>query len=228
MMYFKDIDIRLSQVNNYTQTSLTILEVTARKKAFRTSLADLEHGGLGLPALDGLLAPFHEVVHVLQELLPRHDARRGVRRDEVRALGALGVGADLLAHLLADGRELVLKLHTVLEILSGARAGVNADSMIGLLEDGGLRLPALDRLLAPLDQVVHVLEKFLPSHDPGRGVRGDEVWALCAFRVGADLFAHVLADARQLVLDLGAMLQVLRGACLFPMLVGEARFGNLK
>merc|ERR1740121_3585293 len=165
MMYFKDIDIRLSQVNNYTQTSLTILEVTARKKAFRTSLADLEHGGLGLPALDGLLAPFHEVVHVLQELLPRHDARRGVRRDEVGALGALGVCTDLLAHLLADGRELVLKLRTVLEVLRNACLLAMCHLNGTLLEDGGLLLPALDGLLAPLHEVVHVLQELLPRHN---------------------------------------------------------------
>merc|ERR1740121_2675421 len=147
MMYFKDIDIRLSQVNNYTQTSLTILEVPTREKDFRTSLADLEDGGLGLPALDGFLAPLHEVVHVLQELLPRHDSRRGVRRDEVGALSALGVGADLLAHLLADGRELVLKLRTVLEVLSGARCLAVSYLSGTLLEDGCLGLPALDGLL---------------------------------------------------------------------------------
>merc|ERR1740121_2753418 len=178
MMYFKDIDIRLSQVNNYTQTSLTILEVPARSKDFRTSLADLEHGGLGLPALDGLLAPLHEVVHVLQELLPRHDARRGVRRDEVGALGALGVCTDLLAHLLADGRELVLKLRTVLEVLGGTRFFAVSYLNGTLLEDGSLGLPALDGLLAPLHKVIHVLQELLPRHDARRGVRRDEVGAL--------------------------------------------------
>merc|ERR1740125_17095 len=64
-----------------------------------------------------------------------------------------------------------------------------------------LGVPILDHALAPLDQVVHVLEELIPGHDTRGGVWGHEAWALGALWVRADLLAHVLADACELVLD---------------------------
>merc|ERR1740125_18794 len=93
---------------------------------------------LGVPILDHALAPLDQVVHVLEELIPGHDTRRGVRGHEAWALGALWVRADLLAHVLADACEPVLDRGTVLEVVSQARA------FLGLDELGGLALPALD------------------------------------------------------------------------------------
>merc|ERR1719272_1369586 len=95
---------------------------------------------LGVPIFDHAIAPLDQVVHVLEELIPGHDTRGGVRRHEAWALGALWVGADLLAHVLADACELVLKLSTVLHVLAGACRCVVLD----LDELGGLCVPALD------------------------------------------------------------------------------------
>merc|ERR1719229_1384407 len=76
----------------------------------------LERRRLLVPTLDGVLAPSHQVVHVLQQLVPRHDTRRAVRLDEIRALRALRVGADLLAHVLTHASQLVLKLNAMLKV----------------------------------------------------------------------------------------------------------------
>jgi len=62
------------------------------------------------------MAPIREVVHVLQELLPSHHPWRGIRWHKACALGAVRVLANLLAHLLAQARKLVLNLGTTLEI----------------------------------------------------------------------------------------------------------------
>jgi len=83
----------------------TVLEVVRQARAL---LGLDEFGGLAPPALDLTLAPLNQVVHVLKELIPSHDARSRVRGDESWALGALWVCSDLLAHVLADACELVL------------------------------------------------------------------------------------------------------------------------
>ena len=44
-------------------------------------------------------------------------------------------------------------------------------------------------------------QELLPSHDAWSGVWRNEGWALAALRVRADLLAHVLADAGELVLQ---------------------------
>merc|ERR1719281_2350710 len=82
----------------------------------------------------------------------------------------------------------------------------------GLLQRRRLLSPRLELFMAPIRKIVHVLQKFLPSHDTWRGVGGHEVWAAAALRVGADLFAHVLANSSEFVLELSAAPQVLRGA----------------
>merc|ERR1719213_968681 len=69
---------------------------------------------LRMPALDLIPPPFGEVVHVGEELVPGHHARGRVRGHKVRAPGAGGIGSHLLAHLLAEPRELVLQLDTML------------------------------------------------------------------------------------------------------------------
>merc|ERR1719235_441279 len=84
----------------------------------------------------------------------------------------------------------------------------------GLPSAGGGRLPSLDHVVAPIRQVVHVLQKLVPGHHARCRVGGHEVWAARALRVGAHLLAHVLADARELVLHLGAVLALLSWAIL--------------
>merc|ERR1719370_1266083 len=84
----------------------------------------------------------------------------------------------------------------------------------GSLDGRGCLPPVLERVLAPRHQVVHVLEQLVPGHHAWRAVWLHELRALRALRVGAHLLAHVLADARELVLQLRAMRQVLRAASL--------------
>jgi len=164
------------------------------------------------------VAPVREVVHVLQELIPRHHAWRRVRLDEVGATRALRVSTNLLAHVFTDARELVLHLSPVLEVLCGARLAVLGDLRVlrieghRLLERRGPLLPALDHVVAPVREVVHVLQELIPSHHAWRRVGLDEVGAVGALRVSAHLLTHVLAGAREHVLQLGAVLEVLRGA----------------
>merc|ERR1719393_36907 len=67
------------------------------------------------PSLQFPVAPLRQVVHVLKQLGPGHHARSRVWRYEVRA-SALGMGADLLAHVHANTSKLVLKLRTVLQV----------------------------------------------------------------------------------------------------------------
>jgi len=164
------------------------------------------------------MAPIRQVVHVLQKLFPGHHAWGRVGGDEVWAARALWVGAHLLAHVLADARELVLHLGAVLQVLCGARLAVLGDLEIlrvryhRLLERRCLLGPGLQLLMAPIRQVVHVLQKLFPGHHAWGRVGGDEVWAARALWVGAHLLAHVLADARKLVLQRHPMLEVLRSA----------------
>merc|ERR1719183_159190 len=69
--------------------------------------------------------------------------------------------------------------------------------------------PRLDLTVAPLGEVVHVGQEFLPGHDAWSRIWSDECWALAALWVCADLLAHVLADAGKLVLQLGTAGEVL-------------------
>jgi len=160
----------------------------------------LERRGPLLPALDHVVAPVREVVHVLQELIPSHHAWRRVGLDEVGAVGALRVSANLLAHVLTGAREHVLQLSAVLEVLRGARLAVLRVEGRSLLELRGLLAPPLELVPAPINKVVHVLQKLIPSHHAWRRVRSHEVGATRALRVSAHLLTHVLADASELVL----------------------------
>merc|ERR1719261_1633454 len=92
------------------------------------------------------------------------------------------------------------------------RESRSVSAPLGFLQRRRLLSPCLELLMAPVREVVHVLKELLPGHDPWRGVGGHEVWATAALRVGADLLAHVLADRSELVLELRAAPQVLRGA----------------
>jgi len=148
-----------------------------------------------VPSLDLVLAPADQVVHVLQQLVPGHDARRGVGLHELGALGALGVGADLLAHVLADAGQLVLHLHTPHDVEDFGRHDRALLVALVRLQSRGLLVPSLDLVLAPADQVVHVLQQLVPGHDARRGVGLHELGALGALGVGADLLAHLLADS---------------------------------
>merc|ERR1719265_1648743 len=76
-----------------------------------------------LPRLQLTMAPFGEVVHMLQELWPGHDTRGGIWCNKVWA-GAFREGANLLAHVDANTSQLVLQLHTALEVHIKARASI--------------------------------------------------------------------------------------------------------
>merc|ERR1719453_2461942 len=78
----------------------------------------------------------------------------------------------------------------------------------------GLLCPRLQGLMAPVDQVVHVLEQLWPGHHVWCGVWRDEVWA-SALRVSTSLLAHVLACAGELVLQLSADGEILSNASFF-------------
>merc|ERR1719168_178502 len=70
------------------------------------------------PSLQLTMAPFRQIVHVLEKLGPSHYAGCGVGLHEIRA-SALRVSTNLFAHVHAHSSELVLKLTSMLEILSG-------------------------------------------------------------------------------------------------------------
>merc|ERR1719468_139108 len=175
---------------------------------------------LRAPALQLVLTPCNQIVHVFKQLLPSHHTRSVVRLDELGALRALGVRANLLAHVLANLRQLVLQLHAVGQILAGARALRGG----ALLELRRLSMPVLDLVLAPCDEVVHVLEQLLPGHHSWSVVWLHEIRALVALGVSADLLAHVLANLREFVLKTSTNLGLLGRACLLTddCLLGDA------
>merc|ERR1719380_363974 len=91
--------------------------------------------------------------------------------------------------------------------------------------------PRLQLTMAPLRQVVHVLEKLWPSHHAWGRVRGHEVGA-GTFWVRTHFLAHVHANTGQLVLHLHAVTEVLSEASFFvlrtlPMNTGERYLGTL-
>merc|ERR1719499_1693101 len=88
-------------------------------------------------------------------------------------------------------------------------------SLPGNLEGRRLLVPALELILAPIDQVVHVLEQLCPCHDAWGGIWRDEIFALRAVGICTDLLAHLFADASKLGLELHAMLQVYFRFCVF-------------
>merc|ERR1719389_1262012 len=161
------------------------------------------------PRLELTMAPLGEVVHVLEELVPGHDTWSGIWRHEARAR-ALGVGTDLLAHVLASTGELVLDLRTALLLLCNASlllALCQRHVLNTLLDQGlGRCSPGLELTVAPLGEVVHVLEELVPSHDTWNGIWRHEARA-SALRVCANLLAHVFASTCELVLKLSAVLE---------------------
>merc|ERR1719272_168230 len=92
-------------------------QTTAHVKTEALCATSLTRGGC--PTLQLACTPLAQVVHVLEELWPGHDAWCRIRGDKVWA-SALGVRADLFAHVLAESGQLVLKLHAVLEVLGEA------------------------------------------------------------------------------------------------------------
>mmetsp|Transcript_133191 Transcript_133191/g.426067 ORF Transcript_133191/g.426067 Transcript_133191/m.426067 type:complete len:249 (+) Transcript_133191:190-936(+) len=141
--------------------------------------------------------------HCSKRLIPSHHAWRLVRLHKVRVQSALGIGTDLCNEVLSDDRELVLELSTASNLLDTA-CGF-ALLLLASLQRGSRLAPDLQLVLAPTYQVVHVLQQLIPSHHAWCLVRLHEVRALSALGVGADLLAHVLADARKLVLKLGTV-----------------------
>lgn len=89
----------------------------------------------------------------------------------------------------------------------------------------GLPAPALDAVPAPRAQVAHVLQQLVPRHHAGRAVSGRELRAL-AGGLRLHRLAHVIAEARQLVLDQHAALEISRGACLLPLGMRAQRAGR--
>merc|ERR1719384_3036768 len=166
----------------------------------------LEGNCLLAPALQLVAAPSHEIVHVLEQLAPGHHTWGRVWLDEVWALRTLWVGIDLLTHVLADRRHLVLKHRAKLQILRHACLLVcrlpkhRQDHVLALLQCNRLIAPALQLVMAPCHEIVHVLEQLAPGHHPWGRVWLDKVRALRTLWVGIDLLTHVLADRRHLVL----------------------------
>merc|ERR1719263_17482 len=91
----------------------------------------------------------------------------------------------------------------------------SVSARFGLLQRRRLLSPRLELFMAPIRKIVHVFQELLPSHDTWRCVGGHEVWAAAAFRVGANFFAHVLANSSEFVLELRAAPQVFRSARFF-------------
>merc|ERR1719168_514110 len=67
------------------------------------------------PSLQLTMAPFRQIVHVLEKLGPSHHTRCGIGLHEIRA-SALRVSTDFFAHVHTYSCELVLKLASMLEI----------------------------------------------------------------------------------------------------------------
>merc|ERR1719375_401068 len=115
------------------------------------------------------MTPLGEVVHVLEELIPSHHARGGIRGNKVWA-SAFGEGTDLLAHVHAHASNLVLHLGTLLLI------DIDASLLTLLvldLELGGLLTPVLELSMTPLREVIHMFEELVPGHDTRSGIWGN-------------------------------------------------------
>jgi len=157
---------------------------------------------------------------VLEQLCPSHDTWSGIWRDEAFALRAVGICTDLLAHFFADAGKLGLELHAMLQVyfrfcvracLLRSRSflcNCRENGLLRLLDEASLRVPALELILAPIDQVVHVLEQLRPSHDAWGGVWRGEALALRALGIRTNLLAHLLTDASELGLDLHAIAHI--------------------
>jgi len=122
---------------------------------------DLQLGSLAIPSLELAMTPLGQVVHVLEQFWPSHDTRRGVWSNKVWA-SALREGADLFAHVDAHSGKLILHMHAVLQVLN--KASLFALGALNL-QLGCLLCPSLELTMAPLRQVVQVLEQLWPSHD---------------------------------------------------------------
>merc|ERR1719454_1212185 len=71
------------------------------------------------PSLELTVAPFRQVVHVLKQFRPSHDTWCCVWSHKVRA-SAFWESSNLLAHVDANTSKLVLKLRSMLQVLSHA------------------------------------------------------------------------------------------------------------
>merc|ERR1719316_733016 len=89
-----------------------------------------------------------------------------------------------------------------------------------------LLAPRLQLVLAPVRQVVHVCEQLIPGHHTWGGIRRHEAWACRTLRVCTNLLAHVLTEACELILQLCAVLQVLRCAGLLVLGVLHVEHGR--
>merc|ERR1719231_291956 len=91
-----------------------------------------------------------------------------------------------------------------------------------------LLAPCFQLVLAPVRQVVHVREQLIPGHHTRGGIRRHEARACCTLRVCANLLAHVLTEACELVLQLCTVLQVLRCASLLFLGVLHVEHGRCR
>merc|ERR1740130_464516 len=140
----------------HTDTGKLVLELRAVLQVLRNAsllgLCALDERCLLCPTLQLTMSPLRQVIHMLEQLWPSHDTWCGIWGDEIRA-SAFWECSDLLAHVNADTGKLVLELRTMLEVLRKA-------SLLGLrtLDERCLLSPTLQLTMAPLRQVVHVLE----------------------------------------------------------------------
>merc|ERR1719198_2701214 len=79
------------------------------------------------PCFQLAVAPLRQIVHVLKQLRPCHDAWCRIWGNKVWA-SALGESTNLLAHVNTDTSKLVLHLHAMAEIL--CKAGLLALSTL--------------------------------------------------------------------------------------------------
>merc|ERR1719379_1896086 len=84
----------------------------SRLTSVRRSCLPRYSSGLLAPCLELVLPPGGEVVHVREQLFPGHDAGSRIWGHEGWACCALGIRANLLAHVLAQVCKLVLYLGT--------------------------------------------------------------------------------------------------------------------
>merc|ERR1719440_1540891 len=107
------------------------------------------HRGTCTPCLQLTVAPFGQVVHVLEQFRPSHHAGCSIWLHKVWA-SALGVCTNFLAHLFTLSRKLVLNCDADLHIFSNASLlALSALHLDAHKRRGALR-PCLQLTVAPL------------------------------------------------------------------------------
>jgi len=155
-----------------------------------------------MPVLELSCTPINQIVHVLEELVPCEHTWSGIWCNKTWA-SALGVGTNLLAHILTDSRELVL--HCCFHVLLLFLARQCFD--VFLNESLRTGAPGFELIMAPGRKIVHMLQELLPRHDSRSRIGSRKVWASTTHWVCSKLLTHILTETCQLVLHLGPHLQ---------------------